>query len=196
MESKARLLGHSIHQMLVAFPVGLLLASVAFDAVAQVLSNGSMVAAAYWMLVAGIVGGLVAAPFGVVDLMAVPSRTRASRIGAWHAVGNVVALCLFIASWALRDGESVVPPGLAVALSLAGAIVILMTAWLGGELVSRLGVGVSTHAHVDAGSSLRGAAELPTHTPQQTPAATRLPAATPRPGAPEVPASGISGPLP
>jgi uncharacterized membrane protein len=161
MESKARFLGHSIHQMLVAFPVGLLLASVAFDAVARVLASGSMVAAAHWMLVAGVVGGLVAAPFGLADLMAVPSRTRASRIGAWHGVGNVVALCLFISSWALRPGESVAPPGLAVGLSLAGAVVILMTAWLGGELVSRLGVGVSPQAHVNAGSSLRRNEEGP-----------------------------------
>lgn len=198
MESKAKLLGHSIHQMLVAFPVGLLLASVAFDAVAQVLASGSMVAAAYWMLVAGILGGLIAAPFGMVDLMAVPARTRASRIGSWHAVGNVVALCLFIASWALRPGESLAPPGLAVGLSGAGALVILMTAWLGGELVSRLGVGVSPHAHLDAGSSLRGDAASPVPDAMHTPTATRMPAASPlaAPADTHAPSRGAVGPMP
>jgi uncharacterized membrane protein len=158
MESKAKAVGHSIHQMLVVFPVGLLLASVAFDALALISSSPSMVAAAYWMLAAGIVGGLVAAPFGLIDLMAVPDGTRASRIGTWHAVGNVVALCLFIASWGFRYSNEPAP-GAAVLFSIAGALVVLMTAWMGGELVSRLGVGVSPGAHLDAESSLRGAAQ-------------------------------------
>lgn len=160
MESKAKAVGHSIHQMLVAFPVGLLLTSVAFDALALVVSSPSMSAAAYWMLVGGIVGGVIAAPFGLIDLMAIPVGTRASRIGTWHAVGNVVVLCLFISSWALRSSTAAAP-GLAVFLSMAGALVVLMTAWLGGELVSRLGVGVAPRAHVNASSSLRGPIEVP-----------------------------------
>jgi len=155
MESKAKLFGHSIHQMLVAFPVGLLLASVAFDALSQVFVGSSMSVAAYWMLTAGIAGGLLAAPFGLIDLMAVPDRTRASRIGTWHGVGNVVALCIFISSWALRPGSDVAAPGMAIFLSVVGALFLLMTAWLGGELVSRLGVGVSSEAHLNARSSLR-----------------------------------------
>ena len=51
------------------------------------------------------------------------------------------------------------PPTLAWGLSFAGAGLSLVTAWLGGELVDRLGVGVSQHAHLDARSSLQGPAE-------------------------------------
>jgi hypothetical protein len=46
-------------------------------------------------------------------------------------------------------------------LSFCGAGLALVTAWLGGELVDRLGVGVSTNAHLDARSSLEGPAEPP-----------------------------------
>lgn len=56
----------------------LLLASVVFDGLSFLADGTSMPAAAYWMLAAGIVGGLVTAPFGLIDLMAVPPNTRAS----------------------------------------------------------------------------------------------------------------------
>lgn len=154
MKSRARLFGHSIHQMLVAFPIGLLLTSVVFDALSYRIPGPSMLGAAYWMLTAGIVGGLVAAPFGLIDLLSVPDRTRASRIGRWHGVGNVVVLGFFVSSWALRSGGDVAPSHLALVLSVVGAVLILMTAWMGGELVSRLGIGVSSTAHADATSSL------------------------------------------
>jgi len=41
-----------------------------------------------------------------------------------------------------------------VILSLLGVLLALVTGWLGGELVERLGVGVDSGAHVDSPSSL------------------------------------------
>jgi uncharacterized membrane protein len=146
--------------MLVAFPVGLLLTSVVFDGLAYVMAGPGLRLTAYWMLAAGIVGGLVAAPFGLIDLMAIPDRTRASRVGAWHGVFNLVVLCLSISSWSMRPSGEVSPPTLALVLSLAGAGLVLMTAWMGGELVSRLGIGVSVHANPDASSSMRGPVDV------------------------------------
>jgi uncharacterized membrane protein len=140
--------------MLVHFPVGLLLASVVFDALSHLSTGMALPTVAYWMLAAGIVGGLAAAPFGLIDLLAIPVRTRASRIGTWHAVGNLVVLCLFICSWALRPSAALAAPLPAVALSMAGAALLLVTAWMGGEMVSRLGIGGRPHAHPDAPSSL------------------------------------------
>jgi hypothetical protein len=43
-------------------------------------------------------------------------------------------------------------------LALVGVLLALVTGWLGGELVERLRVGVDEDAHLDAQSSLRGAA--------------------------------------
>ena len=155
MESKTKVLGHSVHQMLVHFPVGLLLASLAFDVLATVFGGAGMASAAYWMLSTGILGACLAMPFGLIDLMAIPDRTRASRIGTWHAIGNVVALSLYVSSWAVRPDSESAAPGLAVLFSVVASLTLLMTAWLGGELVSRLGVGVSLGANLNASSSLR-----------------------------------------
>jgi uncharacterized membrane protein len=82
MESRAKLLGHPIHQMLIVFPLGLLAMAVVFDALAIALAQGYWSEIAYWMMAAGIVTGLLAAPFGTIDWVAIPSGTRAKRIGA------------------------------------------------------------------------------------------------------------------
>lgn len=154
MESKAKLLGHPIHQMLVVFPVGLLSTSVVFDAIYLATENPLMALVAFWMMAAGIVGGLLAAPFGLLDWLAIPKQTRAKSVGAMHGLGNVVVLLLFGTSWLMRRGAPEEPAVLASVLSFAGAGVAMVTAWLGGELVDRLGIGVSDRAGVNAPSSL------------------------------------------
>ena len=154
MESRAKLLGHPIHQMLIVFPLGLLAMAVIFDVLAIGLANGYWSEIAYWMIAAGVVTGLLAAPFGAIDWFAIPSGTRAKRIGALHGIGNVVVVALFAVSWLIRGESPAAPHALALVLSFAGGGLALFTGWLGGELVNRLGVGVDEGAHVNAPSSL------------------------------------------
>ena len=163
MRSHIRLLGHSVHQMLVVFPLGLLATAVVFDIIFLATHNDVMAAVSYWMMAAGIVGGLLAAPFGLIDWLAIPKGTRAKRIGAMHGAGNAVVSLLFIGSWFARPDARSDPGSLALTLSFSGALLALVTAWLGGELVSRLGIGVSDAASVDAPSSLDHAGPVPKH---------------------------------
>ncbi len=153
MKARARFLGHPVHQMLVVFPLGLLATSVIFDVLARVAGRSDWAVVGYWALTAGIVGALVAAPFGLADWLKVPRGTRARRIGALHGGGNAVVSLLFVGAWLLRE-PGAPAQGLSLACSLAGAGLALVTAWLGGELVSRLGVGVDEKAGLNASSSL------------------------------------------
>lgn len=153
MRSKARLLGHSVHQMLIVFPLGLLATAVLFDIIFLATRNEVMAAVSYWMMAAGIIGAVLAAPFGFIDWLAIPKGTRAKRIGAMHGGGNLIVALLFIVSWLTRD-TSYSPTAGNMVWSFAGAILALFTAWLGGELVDRLGVGVEDDANLDAPSSL------------------------------------------
>lgn len=155
MDSRAKLLGHPIHQMLIVFPLGLLAMAVIFDLLAIALSNGYWSEISYWMIAAGVVTGLLAAPFGFVDWIAIPAGTRAKRIGAIHGGGNVLVVLLFALSWWLRSDDPRTPATVALLLSFAAGGLALVTGWLGGELVDRLGVGVDDGAHADAPSSLR-----------------------------------------
>jgi uncharacterized membrane protein len=154
MESRAKLFGHPIHQMLIVFPLGLLATAVAFDVLAIALDDGYWSEIAYWMIAAGALTGIVAAPFGFIDWLAIPAGTRAKRIGAVHGIGNVIVVLLFAVSWWMRGDAPRAPAGLALALSFAAGILALFTGWLGGELVDRLAVGVDEGAHADAPSSL------------------------------------------
>ena len=162
MESKAKALGHPIHQMLIPFPFGLLATAVIFDIVYLIWGNSTMTTVSYWMIAAGIIGGLVAAPFGLIDYLAIPKGTRAKSVGLLHGLGNVVVLVLFAASWWLRysspDVLPYVPGTVALVLSFAGFLLAGGTGWLGGELVDRLSVGVDDGANLNAPSSLSGPA--------------------------------------
>jgi uncharacterized membrane protein len=157
MEARAKLFGHPIHQMLIVFPLGLLASALVFDVIARVHNHhAALFTAAYYMIAAGVVSGLVAAVFGLIDFLGIPRGTRAKRIGLLHGVGNVVVVVLFAASWLLRRGVPYDPPLITTVLAVLGGALATITGWLGGELVSRLGVGVHDGAHPDAPSSLSG----------------------------------------
>jgi uncharacterized membrane protein len=156
MESRAKLVGHSIHKMLIVFPLGLLATAVIFDIIALATKHPTWFDAAYHMIPAGIIGGLAAAIFGLVDWLGIPGGTRAKRIGAIHGIGNVVVVVLFALSWYLRRGSPPAPSGGALTFGFLGLLLALVTGWLGGELADRLGVGVDDGANLDAPSSLSG----------------------------------------
>ena len=61
-----------------------------------------------------------------------------------------------ISYWLIRGVESNAPGMIALALSFARGALSVLTGWLGGELVDRLGIGVDDGAHMDAPSSLSG----------------------------------------
>ena len=156
MESRAKLFGHPIHPMLIVFPLGLLATSVVFDIIYLATNNGRWADIAYWMIAAGVIGGLAAAVFGWIDWLAIPNSTRAKAIGLWHGAGNVLVVGLFAASWLLRRGAPDEPGITPFVLSLLGVGLALVTGWLGGELVDRLGVGVDEGAHLNSPNSLSG----------------------------------------
>jgi len=162
MESRAKALGHPIHQMLVPFPFGLLATAVIFDIVYLLWGNPTMVTVSYWMIVGGIIGAVIAAPFGLIDWLAIPTNTRAKTVGMIHGLGNVIVLVLFLASWYLRYSAvgpiAYLPSTGALVLSFVGFALAGVTGWLGGELVDRLSVGVDDGANLDAPSSLTGPA--------------------------------------
>ncbi len=153
---QAKFLGHPVHPMLIVFPLGLLATAVAFDIVGLVQADASWFGVSYWMIAAGIIGGLCAAVFGLIDWTGIPSGTRAKTIGLLHGGTNVVVVVLFIVSWFLRGSSSAVPSNGALTLSFIAAVLALVGGWLGGELVDRLGIGVDKGAHPNAPSSLSG----------------------------------------
>ncbi len=156
MESRAKLFGHPIHPMLIPFPLGLLPTSVLFDVVYLLTGNGKWAEISFWMITVGVVGGMAATVFGAIDLERVPDGTRAKAVGIVHAVSAGGLMALFAVSWLLRLGAPGGPGAIPIILSLMGLGLAGLTGWFGGELIARLGVGVSREAHLNASSSLSG----------------------------------------
>ncbi|MEV0725902.1 DUF2231 domain-containing protein [Micromonospora purpureochromogenes] len=156
MESRLKVLGHPVHPMLVMFPVALLVVGTLFDIVDTVGGPDFLGEVAYWNITVGLVGGLLAAAAGTFDLLAIPAGTRAKRVALTHAAANVAVILLFAAVWAVRlNAESRAAGGALIAIEVVGMAILGVSAWLGGELVDRLGVGVDREAGLDAPSSLR-----------------------------------------
>ena len=163
METRFKLLGHPVHPMLIVFPLGLLSTAVLFDVLYLITGEEQLAVFSFWAIAAGVIGGLAAAVFGLIDWLAIPRDTRAKQVGLMHGGGNAVIVVLFALSWLLRlDEPAFLPDLLPFILGVIGAALALFTAWLGGELVYRLGVAVDRNAHLDAPSSLResGVAEV------------------------------------
>ena len=156
MNARAKILGHPIHQMLIVFPLGLLATSIVFDTVYMVTDNPRWADITYVMISAGIVTGLLAAIFGLVDWLAIPKGTRAKRIGAFHGITNVLVVGVFAISWSLRYGNIAYEGVAPYVLAIIGVALAMVGGWLGGELVDRLAVGVDDGAHLDSPSSLSG----------------------------------------
>jgi uncharacterized membrane protein len=120
------------------FPLGLFAMAVFFDLANLAGGPNILGALAYWNIVAGLVGGVLAALAGAIDLMFVRNGTRAKRTGVLLALVNMGVLILFavILMLRMRSTDRVAGGGVFVVelLALAAAV---FGAWYGGELVNR-----------------------------------------------------------
>lgn len=162
MRARARFAGHAIHPMLIVFPLGLFGTAVVFDALFLITGSANFAVAGAYTAAAGVAGALLAGMFGWVDWFAIPGRTRAKRIGLLHGLGNMVVLALFAVSWLLRLDRATWEPGtVSFVFAVTGLVLAGVAAWMGGELVERLGVGIDDDAGLDADSSLKRTVRTP-----------------------------------
>jgi len=142
--------GHPFHPVLVTVPIGAWVASFVFD-LASRWSDEPVVFAkgAYWLLGLGLVGALGAAVFGFLDLVAIPTGTRAFRTGLLHMALNLTVVVVFAGSLLPRRDRLEQPDGVPaslIALSAVALGVLAVSGWLGGKLAYRYGVRVADEA--------------------------------------------------
>ncbi len=138
----AAVAGHPLHPMLVVLPIGALVGAAVSDWIYLFGGNDFWAIAAFWLVAAGLVTGLIAAAAGVIDFMSV-ERARTMGIAWAHAVGNVIALGLVLVSFLMRRDNPADPPTAAIVMSTIVFAILAVTGWLGGELTFRHGIGVS-----------------------------------------------------
>jgi uncharacterized membrane protein len=138
MENRIALFGHLLYQTLIVFPLVLLATSVIFDLIYIAMESVRWASVSYWMIVAGLIGGVVAIAFSLIDWRGLPSNTRAKSIGLCLILGNLLVVALFLVSWMIRGSSLEEPSNTALMLSAVGIIIGMITGWLDGELVDSL----------------------------------------------------------
>ena len=139
--------GHPIHPILVTVPIGAWVASVIFDIVALASSDeeATFAEGAYWLIGIGIVGAVLAAVFGLMDLLNIPRGTAAFRTGLTHMVLNLTIVILFAVDFAIRAGQGYEEASVVgFVISLIALALLGVSGWLGGKLAYHYGVRVAS----------------------------------------------------
>ncbi|MBV8578720.1 MAG: DUF2231 domain-containing protein [Acetobacteraceae bacterium] len=142
LRSTAQLATHPIHPMLVPIPIVCFIGALVTDIVYAVTAEMMWTDMSAWLLLVGLVFGVLAGIAGLTDFLG--NRLIRSQSPAWpHMIGNLVVLVLafFNVLVHTRDAwTSVVPTGLI--LSIITVLILPITGWLGWSMVYRHGVGV------------------------------------------------------
>jgi len=141
MKTPASIGGHPLHSMLIAIPVGLWIFSFVCDLISFWASEpGVWNLVAFYCMAGGLVGALVAAAPGLVD-MASLKDVHVKRLALIHMGANIVVIALFAISTGLRAADGL-PPTIAFVLSFLGVALLGFSGWLGAEMVHTHRVGV------------------------------------------------------
>jgi uncharacterized membrane protein len=144
VRSTAAVASHPMHPMLNVFPISFVLGALVTDVAYAIDGDPFWARASLWLLGAGLATGVVAAILGLIDFATI-RRVRESASGWVHGMGNIAIIVVVAANFLLRTGSAsatanVVPTGLILS-AITGAV-LLVTAWLGGELSYRHKIGV------------------------------------------------------
>jgi uncharacterized membrane protein len=157
MRTPASVARHPIHPMLVPIPIGLWVFSLICDLIYR-FGPGDTVwfTVATYNMVAGIIGALIAAVFGLVDLLALPAAPK--KIALTHMAINLLIVVLYVINAWLRiqPGEYTDTP---VVMSIVAISLLLVSGWLGGHLVYVHKVAVDTEEDPAVAAGARAAAD-------------------------------------
>jgi uncharacterized membrane protein len=156
MASPLRVAGHPLHPIIVMFPIALWVFSLVADLVHAFGGRAVWNDLAFYTMAGGLVGALLAALPGFLDYRTLRARdTR--RLGTAHMTINLVVVALYALNLWLRTW---LPPGavLPVGLSVLSVALLLVSGWLGGEMVYGHGVGFERRTDESAREDQRRAA--------------------------------------
>jgi uncharacterized membrane protein len=137
--------GHPFHAMLVTVPIGAWTGALVFDVVSFFAEDPEpFVRGAMWLVGIGVLGGLLAAVFGLLDFSILTRGTKARRIALTHMMLNISAIVLFAVSFLVRlNAPADEPAVVGFVLALLGYGAVGASGFLGGELTYRYGVRVA-----------------------------------------------------
>lgn len=137
---------HPIHPIVVHFPIALLCASVAFDALASRWPTAGLREASLYSLLAGVMSAALAvATGGMEEDLAKRAGAPESVLDLHESLGTVtlvVFVVLLGSRLAMQWGWLKEIRSLTLGLGVIGIVILALTGYWGGELVYTYGIGV------------------------------------------------------
>jgi uncharacterized membrane protein len=139
---------HPIHPIAVHFPIGLLCASVAFDALASRWPTGGLRETSLYTLLAGVMSAALAVTTGKLEEDAAEQAGVPESVLELHESLGTITMIFFAALLGLRLvmrwGWLKEIRFLTLGLGTIGIVILALTGYWGGELVYTYGIGVKT----------------------------------------------------
>lgn len=147
--------GHPFHPILVTVPIGAWVAGLVFDIASRIVDRpGFLAQGSVWLIAIGVLGALAAAMVGFLDLLAIPSGTRAFRTGLVHMGLNLAVTAAYAGNFVWRQATYGAPVPVAVGplvLSAVSLAALAVSGYLGGKLAYHYGVRVAAESVQAAG---------------------------------------------
>jgi uncharacterized membrane protein len=142
LQPTAQIARHPIHVMLVPVPITCFVGALITDIVYYFTAEMMWADFSAWLLVVGLIVGVLAAIAGLTDFIG--NRGIRNLSAAWlHMFGNVAVLVVAFFNVLIHTRDawtSVVPTG--IILSIITVLILPVTGWLGWTMVYRHGVAV------------------------------------------------------
>jgi uncharacterized membrane protein len=139
--------GHPFHPILVTVPLGAWVNSLVFDIASHVVHRpGFLTQASEWLIAIGVIGALLAAMVGFLDLFAIPAGTPAYRTALVHMTLNLLVTAAYVVNYLLRHGDYSSGASVHIGplvLSVISMAALTVSGYLGGKLAYRYGVRVA-----------------------------------------------------
>ena len=143
-------LRHPLHPAVTDVTVGGYTILFALDVFYLVTRDATLVRAADFVLVVSLLSSLVSIVSGLTDWNATYGEER--RTGILHGLLMVVASLGFVTSLWLRVGGAADQRDLAITISIVAFVILIVSAYFGGEMVFGYGTEVNRQAWVEAPS--------------------------------------------
>ena len=140
--STAKIAGHPLHPMLVPFPIAAFVGALVCDLIST--ADPFWFRASEYLLAAGVVTALLAAVAGFIDFVG-DARIRALTVAWAHFLVNLLIVLVEAFNW-YRRYNSGTSDSTGTTLSVVAVVLLLVTGWLGGEMVYRRRVAIADEA--------------------------------------------------
>lgn len=143
---QGRPLGHPSHPLFIHFPAGLFPAAFLWDLASQLWPDGEFARAARLCIGLGLAGAIPSAVTGLVDYLGMVGGSKKKQLATYHLAAQLASVAAFGLSFLFRlrqPGRSRTP-AVPMALAGGGLLALMVGNYIGGQLVYRHGMRVST----------------------------------------------------